>query len=277
MIKDIVKKALQEDIGSQDITTDFLISSKDKSAAYIIFKEKGVICGLKLAKEAFHEIDPKMKITFYHKDGDLVQKNTKIAKIEGKTRAIFTVERTALNFLGFLSGVASYTHEFVEKVAPYKTKILDTRKTTPGLRNLEKYAVTCGGGTNHRFGLYDMALIKDNHRHACHPEISIQEAVKRIRKRTNKKIQVEVDTLDQFMQALEAKPDLILLDNMTTRQLKKAVDITKKLKTKIPLLEASGGVSLRNVHSIAKTGVDRISIGSLTHSPRSIDISLDAI
>ena len=247
------------------------------SSAHIIVKEKGVICGLAQAKETFRAIDPKMKITFYHKDGDFVKKNTKIAKLEGKTRALFTGERTALNFLGFLSGVATHTHEFVEKIYPYKAQILDTRKTTPGLRNLEKYAVKCGGGTNHRFGLYDMALIKDNHRHACHPEISIQEAVKNIRKRTKKKIQVEVDTLDQFMQALEVKPDMILLDNMTTTQLRKAVAITKKLKTKKPLLEASGGVSLRNVRSIAKTGVDRISIGSLTHSPRSIDISLDAI
>lgn len=218
-----------------------------------------------------------MKITFYHKDGDLVEKNTRIAKIEGKTRAIFTGERTALNFLGFLSGVATYTHEFVEAIRPYKTRILDTRKTTPGLRNLEKYAVKCGGGTNHRFGLYDMALIKDNHRHACHPEISIQEAIKRIRKRTKKKIQVEVDTLDQFMQALEVSPDMILLDNMTTAQLKKAVAIAKKIRTKKPVLEASGGVSIKNVRSIAATGVDRISIGSLTHSPRSIDISLEAI
>ena len=277
-IKNCVKNALCEDIGKEDITTNFLVSSKSMSRAHIIVKEEAIICGLSLVKAVFRLLDPDIKIKFFYNDGSSVKKNTKIATLKGKTRALLTGERVALNFLGYLSGISTYTNDFVKKTSSYKTKILDTRKTTPGLRKLEKYAVKCGGGANHRFGLNDMALIKDNHRAVCHPAISIKESIALIRKKTKKLIEIEVDTLEQFKQALDAKPDMILLDNMITQQIKKAVEITKDLKTKKkPLLEASGGINLSNVTSVAKTGVDRISIGSLTHSPKAVDILMEVI
>ncbi len=277
-VRHYIDIALKEDVGKHDITTDFLIPKNDKCHAYIITKEPGVICGLQLVKGVFHALDKRIKFTAKVQDGEYVPKNTKIVLLEGRTRPILTGERVALNFIGYLSGIATNTRKLVDAVKPYKAKILDTRKTSPGLRLLKRYAVRSGGGTSHRFDLHEMVLIKDNHRQACHPHVSIPESVAIIRKKTRKILEIEVDTLDQFRQALSASPDIILLDNMNVRQLKTAVAINKKIPAgKRPLLEASGGITERNIHAIAKTGVDRISMGALTHTIRMLNFSLEVM
>ena len=279
--KNLIKQALREDIGKGDITTNALILPGVQAKAVVTAKQTGVIAGLDIAKAVFAELDKNIKIKTFVKDGDRVKANKKIIEISGKTRAILTAERTALNFLGHLSGIATLTREFVDKVKPYKVKILDTRKTMPGLRILEKYAVKCGGGANHRIGLWDAILIKDNHISAVNSKLS--DIIKNIRKRYKKNISVEIEVknLSELKDALEGSPDIILLDNMPLSQIKQAVKMRNEfLQTtnyKLPntvFLEVSGGVNLANVRQIAKAGVDRISIGALTHSAKTLDISL---
>jgi nicotinate-nucleotide pyrophosphorylase (carboxylating) len=275
-VKKYVDIALKEDIGKHDVTTDLLICKQNRSKAYIVSRQPGVICGMQLVKTVFRTLDKTIKMKSRYKDGDFVEANTKVIFLEGRTCPLLTGERVALNFLGYLSGIATNTRRMVQAVKPHKVKVLDTRKTTPGLRLLKKYAVRSGGGTSHRFDLHEMILIKDNHRHACHPHVSIAEAIRAIRKRTRKTIEVEVDTLAQFKEALSASPDIILLDNMNVRQLKRAVAETKKFPARRrPLLEASGGITEKNIATIARTGVDRISLGTLTHSIRMLDFSME--
>jgi len=273
-VNEIITRALREDHSHKDITTNILTRPDQKSEAYILTREDTIVSGLEIVRKIFRKLDSRMQFKFFHKDGDRARRNRKIIGLYGKTRALLTGERVALNFLSYLSGIATITHQFVQRVNPYPVKIMDTRKTLPGLRGLVKMAVRAGGGVNHRFNLKEMVMIKDNHQVAYKKDKTIQEAIRHVRRNTSRMIMVEVDTIPQFRQALEANPDVILLDNMTPRQMRKIVAINKKSSNPC-LLEASGGINLRNIRSIAKTGVDRISIGALTHSPRAIDFSME--
>jgi nicotinate-nucleotide pyrophosphorylase (carboxylating) len=273
-IQHIVAAALHEDHSKQDITTNTLVRRNQISSATIVVKENCVLCGTELVAAVFRKLDHRMHIHFHHRDGEKVAKNTAVVSLKGYTRALLSGERTALNFVSYLSGIATLTNQFVRAVDGCQTKIMDTRKTMPGMRLLVKMAVRCGGGVNHRFNLKEMVMIKDNHIIAYESEASIPEAIRHVRRRTKKMLVVEVDTFAQFQQALEAKPDVIMLDNMDVAQMKKAVEINIA-SGKPCLLEASGGVTLDNVHRIAELGIDRISIGALTHSPRAIDFSME--
>ncbi len=270
LLRKIVEEALEEDIGFGDITTECIIPENMKSKAIIIAKEEGVLAGLPLVKEVFKALDESVSFNELKRDGEKIEKGEVLLEIYGKTKAILSGERTALNFLQRLSGIATYTRRCVEIVKPYGVKILDTRKTTPLLRILEKYAVKIGGGENHRFALYDMVLIKDNHIRAAG---SISEAVRRVRENLSHiyKIEVEVTNLEELKEALENKVDIILLDNMDLFTLKEAVNLAKG---KV-LIEVSGKVSIENLENIAQLGVNFISIGSLTHSFKSLDLSLE--
>ncbi len=262
----IIDEALKEDIGKGDITTNSIVSKNEKLKAVLLVKEDGVIAGLDIAKEVLENLDKNINFIKEVSDGDFVKKGKIIAKIDGNARAIMTGERVALNFLQRLSGIATLTRKFVNLSG--KTKIKDTRKTTPGLRVLEKYAVKIGGGTNHRMRLDDGILIKDNHIAFAG---SVAEAVKRTKK-LNKEVEVEVENLKELKEALEAGADSILLDNMNVKEIKKAVTIAKGIETEI-----SGGVNLKNIKKFAKAGATYISVGALTHSPKSLDISLEAV
>lgn len=269
LLKKIINNALAEDIGSGDITTENIFCKKEIGCGKIIAKEKGMIAGLPVAKMVFMELDSNLRWEQFVTDGHKVSPGTPIAEITGKLQAILTGERVALNFLQRLSAIATKTSSFVEKAAKYNVKILDTRKTTPGLRILEKYAVRIGGATNHRFGLYDAAILKDNHIKGA-GGITNAVAMLRARLPVTAKIEVEVETVEQIHEALAAKVDIIMLDNMLPEEIRHAV---KLIKGRV-LVEASGGISEENVESIAATGVNYISIGSLTHSIESLDISL---
>ncbi len=268
-IERIVTQALKEDIGSGDITTNSIIAKKKKACANFYAKDNGVVAGLKIAKSVFKKLDNKIVWKNFVNDGDKVSAGTKIASIKGSYRSLLTGERAALNILQRASGVATLTSTFVENVKGTNAKILDTRKTAPGLRLLDKYAVKTGGGNNHRIGLFDMVLIKDNHIEVAG---GIKEAVKQVRKHLRKKllIEVETSTLEQVKEALDLKVDIIMLDNMNNEMVKEAVQLVNG-KCKV---EASGNVSLENVLSIAETGVDFISVGALTHSVKAFDINM---
>jgi nicotinate-nucleotide pyrophosphorylase (carboxylating) len=271
LVERAVAAALDEDLGaSGDITTDAIIPADDAAKAAIVAREAGVVAGLDLAEAAFKALDPDIRFTRIVPDGGSVAAGSKIATVAGKTRAILTAERTALNFLGRLSGIASLTASYVKAVEGTGARIACTRKTTPGLRALEKYAVRAGGGINHRFGLYDAVLVKDNHIAAAG---GIAGALARLKSRAGHsvRIEVEVDTLDQLAEALEFPIDAVLLDNMDAGTLREAV---KRVAGRV-VTEASGGVTLDNVREIAATGVDVISAGALTHSPRNLDSSLE--
>ncbi len=269
-----VRFALSEDVGSGDVTSLSTVPEGAQARAKMVAREMLLVCGLSLAEEAFRQVDSNLSIHRQAKDGQRVDRGDILLTVEGPARAILTAERVALNFVQRLSGIATTTAQFVEAIRGTHAKILDTRKTTPGLRLLEKYAVVCGGGQNHRIGLFDMVLIKDNHLVALQnePPNAIDAAVKRARERyPHLKVEVEADTPQQVEQALFAGADVILLDNMTLEEMKTAVHwVNKRAKT-----EASGGVRLGTVRAIAETGVDYISIGALTHSARSVDIALD--
>lgn len=271
LVQKAIEATLAEDLGlAGDITTDPIIAADAQGEAAIVAREPGVIAGLDLAEAAFKTLDPDAKFTRVVDDGGKVETGDIIAKVKGRTRALLTGERTALNFLCHLSGIATLTAAYVAKVAGANAHIACTRKTTPGLRAFEKFAVRCGGGVNHRFGLYDAVLVKDNHIAAAG---GIEAALRLLRTRSGHlvKIEVEVDTLAQLEEALRFDVDAVLLDNMDIDTLKKAVSLAKDRV----LTEASGGVSLETVGEIAATGVDLISVGALTHSPRSLDSSLD--
>ena len=264
-IKNLVVLALEEDIGSGDITTERVVPENLKAKAFIFAKEKGIICGLEVVKMVFETLEPKIIFKKLVEEGEEVGPGGKIAEVYGNARKILSAERTALNFLQKLSGIATLTQEFVKKVNPYKVKILDTRKTTPALRVLEKYAVRVGGGKNHRFGLWDGILIKGNHIAL----VGLKEAVKKTRE-LGKKVEVETRNLKEVREALQARADIIMLENMDLKTIKEAV----KLIGKSAIIEVSGGVNLENVRPIARTGVNWISIGRLTHSVKGLDMSL---
>ena len=290
-IREVVKLALREDIGRNDITTALVIPKDKPAKAVLLAKENFIVCGLDVACFVFSLLDKKIKFKPAVSEGQYIRKGEIIARIEGKAASILTAERTALNFLSFLSGIATKTREYVNAVKPYKVKIVDTRKTIPGLRQLQKYAVKTGGGYNHRMRLDEMVLIKDNHikviraplrlrsGQAGHQVTSVENTVKDIRRKIPKgmKVEIEVENLKQFKEALKEKPDIIMLDNMKIEDIRKAVSIIHNTQYSIrnTLLEASGGITLKNVKKFAAAGVDMISIGALTHSVNSVDISLD--
>ena len=267
-VVDTIRRALEEDIGPGDITTSLLIPEKNISKAEYIAKGNFILAGFPFAKEVFRLLDPAIEWKLFFPEGSQVSKGNVLAEISGKTRAILAGERVSLNILQRLSGIATLTSLYVRKIRGLKTKIIDTRKTIPCQRFMEKYAVRTGGGNNHRFGLFDGILIKDNHIQAVG---SIEAAVKRAKAGYHlTKIEVEVDNLPGLKAAMKAGADIVMLDNMPVKDIKEAVRITD---SKV-LLEASGGVNLENVREIAETGVDLISIGALTHSASAADISL---
>lgn len=268
-IDKIIELALEEDIGSGDITTLSTIPEGTGAYGKFIAKQDGIICGIDIAKKVFAIIDSSVEFISHKKDGDEIKTGDVIAEVSGDARAMLTAERTALNIMQRLSGVATRTAECVKLVEGTSAKIADTRKTTPGMRALEKYAVRMGGGTNHRFNLADGVLIKDNHIAAAG---GIKEAVSNARKIIphTLKIEVEVETFEQLGEALEAGADIIMLDNMSNEDMAKAVKITNGRA----LLEASGNMDRRNLREVAETGVDIISIGALTHTIKAVDISL---
>ena len=271
LVEPIVLHALEEDLGrAGDITSDLIIPASKKAKVKLAARKPGTIAGLVAAACAFHMVDPDLKFTVKLPDGSQVKAGAVVATIEGSARSILTAERVALNFTGHLSGVATATHALVDAVRGTKARIVCTRKTTPGLRVLEKYAVRCGGGLNHRFGLDDAVLIKDNHIAAAG---SITKAVKAARAGTAHmvKIEVEVDTLKQLEEALKIGVDTILPDNMPLDTLRKAVAMAQGRA----VLEASGNITIDTVRAVAETGVDYISSGAITHSAANLDLGLD--
>jgi nicotinate-nucleotide pyrophosphorylase (carboxylating) len=269
-VEALIDLALQEDLGPHDITTKSLIKEKDRGSATVLAKEDFLLAGLSVFSRVFFRLDEKVRVASFFKDGEEIKAGNIIAKVEGPLWALLSGERTALNFLQRLSGIATFTRLVVKKVNRYPIKILDTRKTTPGWRALEKEAVRVGGGFNHRFGLFDGVLIKDNHIQAV-GSITQAIALARSKAPVTLKIEVEVDTLKKLDEALKAKADIIMLDNMSLEDMRRAV---KKIKGRA-LVEASGGITLENVVPVAKTGIDVISLGALTSAFRAVDISME--
>ncbi|HEX6045431.1 MAG TPA: carboxylating nicotinate-nucleotide diphosphorylase [Pyrinomonadaceae bacterium] len=264
-----IRRALEEDIGSGDVTTDSIVPAGASLRGRIIAKQQGVVAGLDVAHEVFRELSAEITFEANVKDGERVDRGAVLADVAGNARALLTGERTALNFLGRMSGIATLTRQFVDAVAGTNATILDTRKTAPGLRELDKLAVRLGGGQNHRTGLFDMVLIKDNHIDFAG---SITAAVERVRAGgTTLPIEVETRTLENVREALGLGVERILLDNMSPQTMREAVQLTNGRAK----LEASGNVTLENVLEVARTGVDYISVGALTHSPRVFDVSLE--
>ena len=280
-IQEAVTKALTEDRARDDVTTEALVRSELLGRAVIISKAHGVLAGIDTAKETFRQVDSSISFVAQKKDTAVLTPDTSIdsnliAKVNGSLASIITAERTALNFLQHLSGIASTTNKYVQAIQDHNCTILDTRKTTPGLRELQKYAVSVGGGKNHRKDLSDGVLIKDNHIKAAAIEgLTLGDVIRRARERapSNMKVEVEVETLEQVQEAVAVGADIILLDNMTLIQLDAAVSLVDGRA----ITEASGNVTLANVADIAATGVDMISIGALTHSANALDISLDIV
>ena len=268
-ISHCITRALEEDIGSGDVTTNSIVPTGASLRGRIIAKQNGVVAGLDVAREVFRALSNEIMFDAKVKDGSHVNKGDVLAEVNGEARALLTGERTALNFLGRMSGIATLTRQFVDAVAGTNATILDTRKTAPGLRTLDKLAVRLGGGENHRTGLFDMVLIKDNHIDFAG---TITAAVERVRASgTGLPIEVETRTLENVREALQLGVERILLDNMKPETMREAVEMTKGQAK----LEASGNVTLENVLEVARTGVDYISVGALTHSPRVFDVSLE--
>ena len=270
---DPVDVALQEDIGEGDVTTEFFVPANLQASARVRAREKAIVAGTKTAVEVFQRVDPAMHAEIIQADGSDISAGDAIIEIRGSARSILKAERVALNFLQRLSGIATLTRKFVEAAGNDHVKILDTRKTTPGLRALEKAAVVAGGGANHRFGLFDMVLVKDNHLASQAGLSALAETVRKLRQeRPQMRIEVEADRLEQVRTFLQIDDvDVILLDNMKPAQIREAIALGKgKVK-----FEASGGITLKNIRQVAATGVDYISIGALTHSARAIDFSLE--
>ncbi len=268
-VDDIIKKAITEDINYIDVSTDLLIEPQQKGKAKFLAKADGVLCGLSVALRVFELLDESFTAVIYKNDGDKIKKGDVIAELEGKTAMLLKGERTSLNLLQHMSGIATATAQAVEKVEGTNATITDTRKTLPGMRALQKYAVTCGGGKNHRFNLSDTAMLKDNHIDAGG---GIENAVKIVRSKLGHTVMIEVETrnLDEVQQALNAGAEIIMLDNMDNDTMKKAVELVNGRAK----LEASGGITLDTLADVAKTGVDIISIGALTHSVMAFDISM---
>ena len=281
----IIKAALKEDIGKADITTSALVDKFLSSRATITAKEDCVVCGLTIAEWTMAQVDYSVRFKPNCNDGDFVGRDKELAFMEGHVSSILRAERTLLNFIEFLSGIATKTKTFVDKVSPYGVKIMDTRKTYPLLRYLEKYAVSVGGGANHRMGLYDQVLIKDNHiksysvqRTAYSGKVNLKNLVATARKKNIRGtvIEIEVTNTAEFQDALQGKPDIIMLDNMTPKEAQACVEMRRMSKTKT-MLEVSGGIDIDNIDRYASTGIDMISVGALTHSVKSVDMSLEIV
>lgn len=265
--REIVQLALAEDIGGGDVTSHALIPADQRAVARMRVKKPGVICGLHVAETVFNAVDHGLIVELMARDGDAVTAGQEVLEVSGSARSILTAERVALNFVQQLSGVATQTRACVDAVFGTRAQIIDTRKTVPGMRVLQKYAVRCGGGANHRMGLYDMALIKDNHIAVAG---GVREALEAVAGKADR-VEIEVDTIEQLRAALDAGTAHILLDNMTVEQMRDAVAITAGRA----VLEASGGITKANLRSVAETGVDHISLGFLTHSAPALDIGLE--
>jgi nicotinate-nucleotide pyrophosphorylase (carboxylating) len=295
-IEEVIDRALAEDLGKGDGTTEALIPGDRRGTGFIVAKKAGILAGIGAAKQVFHRVDPELKVEVLVEDGARIEPGSRVAKVSGSIASILKAERVALNFLQRLSGIASETNRYVEAVKGLPVRIMDTRKTTPGLRSLEKYAVKAGGGENHRMNLGDGILIKDNHLAALRSQgLNIKEIVAKARqnaplslratptlslrgakRRSNlqarqTQVEVEVGTVSEALEAVEAGADIVMLDNMNLEDMRKAV---KSIHGRA-LIEASGGITLGNVRAVAETGVDFISIGALTHSARALDISLE--
>ncbi len=273
-----IREALAEDLGEEpvDVTSDALVPDGRPAVAHLVGRQTGVLAGATVAAEVFRQVDPSLKIEEKMADGSAMEYGDIVLSISGSARSILVGERTALNFIQRMSGIATLTREYSEKANNPAVKLLDTRKTTPTLRAFEKYSVLCGGGTNHRMGLFDMAMLKDNHLAywAENHDSGICGAVQAVRDRfPNRLVEVEVDTMEQLREVLPAKPDWVLLDNMPPLVLRDCV----KLCEGITQTEASGGVNLDTIREIAKTGVNAISVGALTHSAPSADLALDFV
>ncbi|CAN2044621.1 putative nicotinate-nucleotide pyrophosphorylase (carboxylating) [Candidatus Magnetomoraceae bacterium gMMP-1] len=268
--KKLINIALEEDLGPGDITTDLLISPDDLGQAKILAKEPLVIAGLDIAREVFLRLDNDLVFQALYNDGDMLKKGDIIVKLQGRLCSLLKGERTALNFLQRLSGIATHTRDYINEINNSCVRIVDTRKTTPGWRVLEKYAVRAGGAYNHRMGLYDGVLIKDNHIAACG---GITEAIERAKKNVSHFIRIEVEVEDLYgvKEALKAKADVIMLDNMNIKQIKQAIELINNRA----VVEVSGGIKKKNLKALADTGVDIISVGALTHSAKAVDISMD--
>ncbi len=273
----LIERALSEDIGSGDLTALYFVPAARQATALMVARQEGVIAGSQLAREVFLSVDSSLDVNVMIEDGSRVTTGAIVMKISGSARSILTAERVALNFMQRLSGIATQTYEYVKAVEGTKTRILDTRKTTPGWRFLEKAAVASGGGTNHRMGLYDRVMVKDNHLVTEGGMQELHEAMKRLSAdHPDVEIEVEADRLDQVEAFLGIEEvDYILLDNMSLAELRQAVAM-RGIRTR-PILEASGGVTLANVRPIAETGVDFISVGALTHSVKAMDLALDFV
>jgi nicotinate-nucleotide pyrophosphorylase (carboxylating) len=275
-IRQIVQTALEEDLGFGDLTSSALLSPDMIAKAQIMAKQAMVVAGMTVAEEAFHQIDDTLTVKFHQRDGDWVGANTRILTITGNAQSLLQAERVALNFIQRLSGISTITHQFCHAVHNHSVKIADTRKTTPGLRALEKWAVRLGGGVNHRFSLHDGVLIKDNHLMVLSAhKMSLSQACRLARQEAphGLRISVEVESMEQVRQALQGKADVILLDNMSPSKIQEAVETVKGKA----LVEVSGGITMNNIRDIAKTGVNIISIGALTHSAPAMDLSMDII
>jgi nicotinate-nucleotide pyrophosphorylase (carboxylating) len=275
-VERIVDAALAEDVGWGDLTTEALVPLQFQGKGSILVKEQGVLAGIEVALLTFHRTDPSLTTEVLIPDGSPVEPRTVVATVAGSMASILRAERTALNLLGRLSGIASATARYVQAISGLPAQIIDTRKTAPGLRLLDKYAVRVGGGKNHRMHLGDGVLIKDNHLEALKSQGgTLADAVKAARARASHmiKVEVEVESLDQAREALEAGADLILLDNMGVEEMR---EVVKELRGRVPT-EASGGIRLENVRAIAETGVDFLSVGALTHSVKALDVSLELV
>jgi len=287
-IEEIIDRALAEDLGKGDVTTEALIHGDWQGTGSIVAKKEGILAGTEAAKQVFHRVDPELKVEILLEDGAKVKLGGKVARVSGSIASILKAERVALNFLQRLSGIASETNRYVTRVEGLPVRIMDTRKTTPGLRSLEKYAVRVGGGGNHRMNLGDGMLIKDNHLVALRSQgLNIKKIIAKARqnaplslrgakRRSNlqarqTQVEVEVGTVSEALEAVEAGADIVMLDNMNLEDMRKAV---KSIHGRA-LIEASGGITLDNVRAVAETGVDFISIGALTHSAKALDISLE--
>ena len=273
-IEKIVERALAEDLGKGDVTTGALIPGDQQGNGFVLAKEKGILAGIGAARQVFHQVDPELEVEILLEDGARLKPGSKVAKVSGSIASILKAERVALNFLQRLSGIASETNRYVAKVEGLPVRIMDTRKTTPGLRSLEKYAVRVGGGENHRLNLGDGILIKDNHLVALRSQgLSIKEIIDKARENAPQRLQVEVEvrTISEALEAVKAGANIVMLDNMNLKDMRKAV---KSIQGSA-LIEASGGITLDNVRTIAETGVDFVSIGALTHSTKALDISLE--
>ena len=270
IIENHIKAALEEDIGFGDITTDYLVEEEDKIIAYLNTREEGILCGIDIFKKVFKILSRKVLIETYFEDGDVIRKGDTIARVSGPARYILTGERTALNYIQRLSGIATETHLYQEAIKPYSARITDTRKTTPGFRIFEKYAVKTGGATLHRFNLSDCVMLKDNHIKVAG---SIKNAVEKVRAHISHshKIEVECDTIAQVKEALKLKVDIIMLDNMPIDEMEDAV----KLIGNKAIIEASGNVNLETVNDIASTGVHIISSSAIVAKAKALDIALD--